>query len=95
MLTDPQNNDDIALYDTGRAAFIPLPGLNSYDCQDESPTISADGRFSDRPGWGEEDIYLYDRTRLELVDPPSVNSDDVDQYPDISPEGRFIGFQST
>ena len=99
--TAPDNNDDIALYDIQQQQIIVLPGLNSPS-REGSPSISGDGRYivfdSERPhdpgGATDREILLYDREMGALVGLTGINSAQADQDPDISPEGRYIGFES-
>ena len=69
---------DIFLYDRVEARLLPLPGLNSPG-QEQSPSLSADGRFlafvSERLGSaGERDIFIYDRKTETLLTTPGLNS---------------------
>ncbi len=72
---------------------------------DACPEISADGRTmvfnSSRPGGiGGSDLWLTKRPTID--DPwgepvnlgPTINTSGLEQYPDISPDGRFLMFQA-
>jgi Tol biopolymer transport system component len=88
----------VRLYDGTTKAPVPLPGLDttgvSYD--DYSPSANRDGSIiafvTDRAGT--PDIYLYDRSRHQILDVPELRSgaDDVD--PHFSNGGQFLTFSS-
>ena len=79
---------NIYLYDRVAQRLLPTPGLNSPG-QEQSPSISPDGRFlvfvSERlDGAGERDIYLY--LVIELSFGISNDRDSKDSPSEISPD---------
>jgi Tol biopolymer transport system component len=85
--------------ETGR--HLDLPGLNS-ELNDLHPTLSADGRRlafftgGDRFAGSDTvmDVVLYDLQERKQVPLPGLNSPTTDSYPALSPEGRYLAFQT-
>jgi len=88
----------VKLYDTKSRRYIDLPGIHNKNGWDLSPSINSDGNVivfqSNRKGKTNWDIYLYDCKARKIVDLPRLNSIFPDFNPSISPDGKYITFNS-
>jgi hypothetical protein len=89
----------VRLYDVRARRGVPLPGLNTGDCND-NPAVSGDGHFlayesrATAPG-DPGGIFLYDvvnQQKIELPEP--VGSTSTEESPTLSDDGSLMAFVS-
>jgi len=94
----------VAEQDESGAYMNPRPlRINSYG-DESNPAMSPDGRYlvfqgyRDAQGFGEQDLYVSERTEYGWSDPhllpEPINSASSDGYPSFSPDGRYFFFAS-